>query len=141
MTRTCVFLAALVSFAPASNARAQSNPDQREVLTIMKWHRVAAGLVVNIALPGNVTNQAGSAAGVPTFAIGTHDAAGLAGADRGGPPGTSKTEEIIVLVTIPKAQRRRPPQFVSTIIDRMNLLDRAALRSDAEKSSAIQPKF
>jgi hypothetical protein len=60
MTRTCVFLAALVSFAPASNARAQSNPDQREVLTIMKWHRVAAGLVVNIALPGNVTNQAGS---------------------------------------------------------------------------------
>jgi len=66
---------------------------------------------------------------------------GHSGADRGGPPGTSKTEEIIVLVTIPKAQRRRPPQFVSTIIDRMNLLDRAALRSDAEKSSAIQPKF
>jgi hypothetical protein len=30
---------------------------------------------------------------------------------------------------------------VSTIIDRVNLLDRAALRSDAEKSSAIQPKF
>jgi hypothetical protein len=115
--------------------------DQREVLTIMKWHRAAAGLVVNIALPGNVTNQAGSAPGIPTFAIGTIDAAALAGADRGGPPGTSKAEEIIVLVTIPKAQRRRPPQSVSTIIDRVNLLDRAALRSDAEKSSATQPKF
>jgi hypothetical protein len=93
MTRTCVFLAALVSFAPASNARAQSNPDQREVLTIMKWHRVAAGLVVNIALPGNVTNQAGSAPGDPTFAIGTHDAAGLAGADRGRPPARAKPKK------------------------------------------------
>lgn len=37
----------------------------------------AAAVLVNIAIPGNVTNETGGAAGLPTFAIGTEDAAKL----------------------------------------------------------------
>ena len=39
--------------------------------------RGAAAVVVNISIPGNVTNEAASAPGIPTFMIGNQDAAAL----------------------------------------------------------------
>lgn len=39
--------------------------------------RGAAATVINIAIPGNVTNETGGAQGLPSFAIGSEDAAAL----------------------------------------------------------------
>jgi hypothetical protein len=45
----------------------------------------AAAVLLNIYIPGNVTNEAGGAAGLPTFAIGNDDAAHLRGLMEKGP--------------------------------------------------------
>jgi len=45
----------------------------------------AAAVIVNISIPGNVTNEGASAPGVPTFLIGTQDAAALEKAMAAGP--------------------------------------------------------
>ena len=77
----------------------------------------------------------------------------LAGADRGGNPGISKADEIIVLADHDSyfegafdhasgmATMIRLAEYFSKIIDRVNTLDRAALRPDALKSSTIPRTF